>query len=102
MKFSIEILSIYPTLYDVVFYASGASADLSPELRPKHIIKFDDIIPISAKNKTSTETLKDRLRELLDLYADMEYERETGQQITRKTERVREELGERMEGNPIV
>ncbi|KAI0227923.1 GTP-binding protein 10 [Lamellibrachia satsuma] len=46
--------------------------DVNADLRPKQLVKFDDIIAISAKRRVSTEKLKARLRELLDVYADME------------------------------
>ena len=36
------------------------------------LIRFDDIVLISAKHKKNTEYLKQRLRDMLDLYADIE------------------------------
>ena len=45
---------------------------MDPALRPKQLVKFDDVIAISAKRRNSTEKLKERLRELLDVYADLD------------------------------
>lgn len=41
-------------------------------LQPEVIVKFDEIIAISAKERTNTDYLKNRLRVLLDVYADQE------------------------------
>ncbi|XP_064105534.1 GTP-binding protein 10 homolog isoform X1 [Macrobrachium nipponense] len=41
------------------------------EMQPKRLVKFDDIIPCSAKfNMDSVEYIKKRLRKLLDIYDD--------------------------------
>ena len=39
-------------------------------MRPNRVVTFDDIFPISAKMRTGTEELKERLRTLLDIYAE--------------------------------
>ena len=53
--------------------------EVHADFRPKQVIKFDEVIAISAKRRISTEKLKTRLRELLDVYADLEMMRdETG------------------------
>lgn len=42
-------------------------------MRPEVALKFDDIMAISAKNRsTDIETLKNRLRDILDYYAETE------------------------------
>ncbi|KAK2183153.1 hypothetical protein NP493_322g01010 [Ridgeia piscesae] len=53
--------------------------EVHTDLWPKQLIKFDEVIAISAKRRISTEKLKTRLRELLDVYADLDVLRdETG------------------------
>ena len=49
---------------------------MEPKLQPRRLVKFDDIFCISAKKKQKTDELKTRLRELLDLYANIESEAE--------------------------
>ncbi|KAK3108042.1 hypothetical protein FSP39_000006 [Pinctada imbricata] len=43
--------------------------EMDEELVPQKLMKFDDIIAVSAKNKINIDKLKDRLRDLLDVYA---------------------------------
>ena len=40
---------------------------------PKKLIKFDEVIPISAKHRDNTDYLMQRLRKLLDVYADKDF-----------------------------
>lgn len=49
---------------------SESLSEVPQELHPKRLVKFDDIFVISAKEKVGTENVKNRLRQLLDLYAD--------------------------------
>lgn len=45
------------------------------EMRPDRLVEFDEIIPISAKLGIGIDHLRSRVRQLLDVYADMELER---------------------------
>ena len=47
---------------------------MEPKLQPKRLVNFNNVFPISAKKRLSTEELKAYLRELLDFYADQELE----------------------------
>ena len=40
---------------------------MDPAFLPERFIKFHSVIPISAKQKHSTDALKDKLREVIDL-----------------------------------
>jgi hypothetical protein len=44
---------------------------ISEQFRPRQLVQFDDIVAISAKHRLHTDKLKQRLRELLDLYDDL-------------------------------
>lgn len=44
--------------------------NIPPEYRPAKFIEFLDILPISAKNSSSTKDLKEKLRTYLDLIDD--------------------------------
>ncbi len=55
---------------------SGHLNALESRFHPKRLVKFDAIIPISAKKQQATEDLKVRLREILDFYADLALEAE--------------------------
>lgn len=48
--------------------------NFSDEIRPQRIIQFDDVIPIAAKKANNIEKLKNRIRTLLDFYAEKESE----------------------------
>lgn len=45
--------------------------EVNSAFHPEHLIRFDDIIPISAKRRQNTDKLKQRFRELLDVYDDL-------------------------------
>ncbi|XP_064634387.1 GTP-binding protein 10-like [Lineus longissimus] len=50
--------------------------ELDDTFRPKQLMKFDDVVHISAKKKDSVGWLQSRVREVLDYYADQRYEAE--------------------------
>ena len=47
---------------------------METNLQPNRLVKFDNVFPISAKKRLSTEELKAYSREVLDFYADKELE----------------------------
>ena len=49
---------------------SDSVSEVPEELRPDRLVKFDDIFVISAKEKQGTEEMKQKLRHLLDIYAE--------------------------------
>ena len=51
--------------------ATDAAVTVKEELRPQHFVNFDEVITISAKHCQNTDYLKSKLRQLLDLYADL-------------------------------
>lgn len=53
--------------------------NFSDKIRPQRIIQFDDVIPISARKANNIEKLKNRIRTLLDFYAEKESESEEKQ-----------------------
>ena len=75
---------------------------MDERLRPDTIIKFDDVIPISARNKDNTDKLKHRLRELLDLYADIEFDKQHSKDIVLKGEKLDSQLREHFEGERSI
>ena len=53
---------------------SEDNSAIPEEFRPKQLMVFEDIIPISAKRNIDTDILKDRIRDILDQHADKEFE----------------------------
>lgn len=53
-----------------MFFFLDSLSDVLPEMHPNRLVKFDEIFVISAKEKQGTESMKNRLRQLLDTYAD--------------------------------
>lgn len=49
----------------------GGLKDWPDEMRPKKLIEYDDIIPVSANTGENIEKLKLRLRKLIDFHADI-------------------------------
>ena len=66
---------------------------MKPKMQPKQLVKFKDVFYISAKKKQNTEELKTRLRELLDLYADLESEAE--ERVEKAVSEIKEKNTER-------
>lgn len=48
--------------------------EVDESLRPKTLMKFNEVCKISTMFDLNITTLKNRLRRLLDIYADMELE----------------------------
>jgi Obg family GTPase CgtA len=75
-------------------------ANIEAEYRPEQLIKFDDILTISAKHNLNLTELRHRLRQLLDLYIDMESDRGT---VDRKWKALKksasEHYGQQLEFN---
>lgn len=68
--------------------------DYPSEFRPIRSLIFDDVVPISAKaGGTGVEYLKNRLRDVLDLHAEMqnaEQVEENAKLLTKTQENLRE------------
>lgn len=62
---------IKPALHDLSDYV----ATCPKEMRPEQIIQIDDILPASliSKNKEEIETIKERIRNILDKYEEQKY-----------------------------
>ena len=58
------------------------------------------LIPISAKDRISTDHLKFRLRTLLDFYADMEFEKQISKQ--EDSDMFKKQLEEQFRGGDFV
>ena len=71
-----------------------------PDITPETLIKFDDIILISAKYRKNTDHLKQRLRELLDLYDDIENSK-NDESAEQRAENMKTHLKEHI-GNKLV
>ena len=46
--------------------------EVSEDFWPENFVQFDDIVRISAKQRWHVDELKQQLRRLLDMHADME------------------------------
>ncbi|XP_018574706.1 GTP-binding protein 10 homolog isoform X2 [Anoplophora glabripennis] len=67
----------YKEIKDQLTNLKGFFENYPEEMRPNKILKFCDIIPMSAKESTGdVDLVKDRLRKLLDVLADLEAEEE--------------------------
>lgn len=62
---------IKPALHDLPDYV----ATCPEEMRPEQIIQIDDILPVSliSKNKKEIETIKERIRNILDKYEEQRH-----------------------------
>ncbi|CAL1681477.1 unnamed protein product [Lasius platythorax] len=62
---------IKPALHDLSDYV----ATCPEEMRPEQIIQIDDILPVSliSKNKKEIETIKERIRNILDKYEEQRH-----------------------------
>ena len=60
---------------------SENAGDIDPKFKPKRLVIFDDIVPISAKQRKDTDLVKGNLRGLLDYYADQEWLKEGKESI---------------------
>ena len=58
--------------------------ELDDSLRPRKAVKFDAVIPISAKKRQSTDILAAKLRELIDLYDDLDRDTEQPAKLVRR------------------
>lgn len=67
---------IKPALYNLSNYVSTCSKDIQPE----QVIHFDDILPTSliSKDKNDIETIKNRIRSILDKYEEKKHTLEHG------------------------
>lgn len=45
-------------------------------MRPKNLVTFDDIIPISGLKNWNVDRVKERVREVLDLHAEMDKQKQ--------------------------
>lgn len=60
----------------LILSGTASAAAVEEQLRPNRLVQFDDVITLSAKKRLNTESLKNRLRQLLDLYADIEAQKQ--------------------------
>jgi len=58
--------------------------------RPTHLLQFDDVFCVSAKERYNTDNVKQRVRQLLDTYADIQTDIETGKETDRQLNRLRD------------
>ncbi|KAL3831429.1 hypothetical protein ACJMK2_023180 [Sinanodonta woodiana] len=56
---------------DLVKNLPDSLSEVPKEMHPQRLVKFDEIFKMSAKNRENTDIVKERLRELLDLYAGL-------------------------------
>lgn len=74
--------------------------EVEEEFRPQSLVHFDEVFTISAKNRLNTDHLAKRLRELLDVYADIEFERRMAKD-SKSTGAVRMALTEHFGSNQV-
>lgn len=68
--------------------------DCPTEIRPENLLKFDRVIPISAKSKTEIDKVKEGIRSVLDVAAEQKrLEDEVDQRFDEKIERKLREYG---------
>jgi len=73
MKLKIVLCHYSLSLINVFFFRLSIEVvnEVDKQFRPSRLVRFDDVFVTSAKRRVNTESLKTRLRELLDLYADI-------------------------------
>ncbi|KAG8188636.1 hypothetical protein JTE90_005989 [Oedothorax gibbosus] len=60
----------FQKLKDEIKYLDFNIKRLPEEMRPKSVVKFDAIVPISAKEGTNVEVLKQKIRTIIDIYQE--------------------------------
>lgn len=55
-------------MYTYVITYLDITSNWAPELRPKNFIQFDDIMPISAATGHNIDTLKSRIRQVIEFH----------------------------------
>jgi len=83
---------IKPALHNLPNYVSTCPE----EIRPQHVIHFNDILPTSliSKDKKVIDTIKDRIRSILDKYEEKKYAIEHSNLDSRLMERIRRQFEE--------
>lgn len=81
--------------YEKIFNDLTLGVDECPkEIKPENLIKFDRVIPISAKSKVEVDRVKDSIREVLDSVAEQKrLEEEADRKFDDKIERKLREYG---------
>lgn len=74
--------------------------EVEEAFRPENLVHFDEIFTISAKTRLGTDHLAKCLRELLDVYADVEFERRMAKN-SKSTDAVRMALTEHFGSNQV-
>lgn len=92
--------TILPSLLDKVTHMKDCLGEVEEEFRPQSLVHFDEVFTISAKNRLNTDHLAKRLRELLDVYADIEFERRMAKD-SKSTGAVRMALTEHFGSNQV-
>ena len=56
----------------IPFFPPESTEDVDPEMLPQTLIKFREIYKVSTEHRVNTETMKQRLRLLLDLFNEQQ------------------------------
>ena len=56
----------------IPFFPPESTEDVDPEMLPQTLIKFREIYKVSTEHRVNTETMKQRLRTLLDLFNEQQ------------------------------
>ncbi|XP_052797217.1 GTP-binding protein 10-like [Mya arenaria] len=60
------------SIIDKIKHMPELVSDVDEKLRPKNLIRFREVYKISTKHKINTETMKERLRALLDVFYEQQ------------------------------
>lgn len=93
--------TILPSLLHKVTHMKDCLGEVEEEFRPQHLVHFDEVFTISAKKQLSIDHLVKRLRELLDVYADIEFEGRLAKGDSKSTSAVRMALTEHFGANQV-
>ncbi|GFO20175.1 GTP-binding protein 10 homolog [Plakobranchus ocellatus] len=64
------------TLTDLIKNLPASLDQVSEDLHPTHLVNFDDILTMSAMNNRGLAQIKDRIREVMDVHAEMRHSEE--------------------------
>lgn len=76
--------------------------EVEPQFRPNQLVRFDEIIAVSAKQRTGTDYLKERLRQWLDVNADINLATEQNERQLQLATSTTNELSEHLPGPKLV
>lgn len=82
---------IYKSTINNLKNLGDAFSKYSPELKPERPLKFEEILPISAKSGEDSDLVKNTLRKIIDITAEMQRkEEENSGLLSEMQEQVRE------------